>query len=324
MTAPSKPLQAEVSSKPPASPELGRLLTREMAEAKGLVPKGHVWDEARQEALPLGMAIREESIARGEDLEERLKRYAKDRAMVLRFIAEQMHESEYFKEDCPQGKKGYPVPGRMGDYYRLPGFSKKVLTKQGSEKLMSFFNLRRARTQSVALECTKEFCRAVIRVELVDRWGMPAGSGEAACSSAETGIQRAKAKYNGDFRAAENDVASRAGKRATTQAVVYATATDEIFDASGELERKALSEGAADDEEPQPKLRRCFPDKIKAAEFKHLAGQPIDSAKDAELAAVVRACREAANADAVRPLLEACLEEQEKRRLQGEPEEEPI
>ncbi len=219
---------------------LQKRLTKEEAQDQGLVPAHHGWDEDLQRALPIGELVRADMIRRPLDLGSSLEAIEKNREILKGFIAKQMAESDY-KADK------YPAPGQMHDFYKLPNYDKKVLTKQGSEKLAQLFRLRRATTQSVDRQCTKEFTMAVVRVELVDQYGQPAGSGEAACTTAETGFARSTKKYNGDFRAALNDVVSRAGKRAFVQAVVYATATDEIFDASGDVEKAAEAQGVTEE-----------------------------------------------------------------------------
>ncbi len=303
--------------KPKANPEVRELLSRAQATDKSLVPMGHVWDEATQQAIPLGLAVREDSIRRGEDLEENLKRMARDRATILRFIREQLVEAEY-------DAKGRPIKGKMHDFYTLPGYDKKTPTKQGGEKLAQFFKLRRAKTESVERVCTKEFAMAAVRVELVDKWGVPAGSGEAAATTAEQGFQGAAAKYGqrkdqsgkitseADYRAAFNDIVSRAGKRAFTQAVIYATATDDIFDATGEIERKAEAQGMSDEAPPAKRAR--FPEK-----FGDLSGKYLDEVQDEELVKVADWCRtKAKNPAAVAPILEGVTEELERRRLDRE------
>lgn len=249
---------------------------------------------------PLSLVLRNEAILAGEDLEKRLATVEKNNAIVRRFIAGQMLEAEY-------DKKGYPLKGKMHDFYTLPNYDKKCPTKQGAEKLAAFANLRRARTYTVARECTKEFSMAEVQVELVDKFGQPAGSGDAAATSAETSFQGAAKKYGGDWRAAYNDVLSRAGKRAFVQAVIYATATDDIFDSTGELSKKA--EAAGVDEESET-TRPRFPDK-----FGNVGGQYIDDQTDDTLIKIALWCRkDAKNPKAFAPLADAIDEELERRR----------
>ena len=294
-----------------ARTDVARRLTAQEAEEQGKVGRGEAWDAERQVALPLAQAVREDAIQRGEDLETGLARFTRNRTALLRFIAAQMVESEYTD-------KKYPAPGKMHDYYRLPGFDKKALTKQGSEKLAQFFNLRRAATESVQRECTKEFTLAVVRVTLVDKWAMPAGSGEAACSTAESGFQgeRTAKKYGNDYRAAMNDVLARAGKRAYVQAVVYATATDELFDVTGEVQR-AAEQGGVDEEQPTRSAPR-FPAQIRNQAFADLAGKRVDEATDAQLAAILDYCKNYPRPATVQPIADAVTEELEHRRLERE------
>lgn len=217
-----------------------RRLTRDEAQDAGLIPKGHGWDEESQAPAPIGALVLADRIERGVDLTDSFRRLEKNQALIRRMIADGMQEAEY-KPD------GYPVAGRMHDFYRLPNYDKKVLTKQGAEKLALFARLRRSRTQSTERQCTKEFAMAVVQVDLVDAFGQPAGSGEAACTTAEVGFKKAAKKYGDDFRAALNDVIARAGKRAFVQALVYATATDEMFDTTGTGDKTAEAHGATED-----------------------------------------------------------------------------
>lgn len=259
--------------------------------------------------MPLSLALRNEAILEGEDLEKRLARVQKDTAIVRRFIASQMVEADY-------DAKGYPQKGKMHDFYRLPGFDKKCPTKQGAEKLASFANLRRAKTYTVARECSKDFSMAEVQVELVDKFGQPAGSGDAAATTAESSFQGAAKKYNGDWRAAYNDVLARAGKRAFVQAVIYATATDDIFDSTGEIAKKAEAAGRTDESDEN---RPRFPEK-----FGNVGGRYIDELKSPELVTIRDWCRkEAKNPKAVAPIAEAIDEILEDRRTDAEPEEGP-
>jgi hypothetical protein len=297
------PVKTSARTVAPASPER---LTRLVATERGLVPRGHVWDEGSQQAIPLGLAVRDDAIERGENLEQRLDRTKRDRAVILRFIGEQLVESEY-------DAKGRPVKGKMHDYYTLPGYSLKCPTKQGAEKVAQFFNLRRAKTESVDRVCTKEFAMAAVRVELVDKWGMPAGSGEAAATTAETAFQFAAKKYGGDWRAAFNDVLARAGKRAFVQAIVYATATDDIFDATGAVEQAAAAAGLDDESTPAAAFR--FPDN-----WKSVAGKTLEEVSSEHLARIAKWCREKAeNRDAAAPIAQAIDEELDRRRGDADP-----
>jgi hypothetical protein len=301
------------------TPEVGTRLTKEQAAEHYGQRLGQVWDEDQQRFVALGLAIREDAIRRGEDLEQRLDRMGKDRQIVLRFIATQLVEAEY-------DERKRPMKGRMHDYYTLPGYDKKTPTKQGGEKLAQFFNLRRAKTQTVERVCTQDFAMADVQVELVDKWGQPAGSGEAAATTAEASFQQAAVKYGArkdqqgkvttppDWRAAYNDVLARAGKRAFVQAVIYATATDDIFDASGAVARQAEDAGL-DDGAPSP-VRPRFPEK-----FGNLGGKYLDEVSPDELVKVAEWCRtKAKNPKAIAPILQSVEDELERRRLETEGE----
>lgn len=249
---------------------------------------------------PLSLVLRNEAILAGEDLEKRLATVEKNNAIVRRFIASQMLEAEY-------DKKGYPLKGKMHDFYTLPNYDKKCPTKQGAEKLAAFANLRRAKTYTVARECSKEFSMAEVQVELVDKFGQPAGSGDAAATTAESSFQGAAKKYNGDWRAAYNDVLARAGKRAFVQAVIYATATDDIFDSTGEIAKKAEAAGVDEDSETN---RPRFPEK-----FGNVGGKYVDELKSEELITIREWCKtKAKNPATFAPLVEAINEELESRR----------
>lgn len=261
---------------------------------------------------PLSLVLRNEAILAGEDLEKRLARVAKDNKIVRRFIAEQLVECEY-------DKKGYPLKGKMHDFYTLPNYDKKCPTKQGAEKLAAFANLRRAKTYTVARECSKEFSMAEVQVELVDKFGQPAGSGDAAATTAESSFQGATKKYGlrtdqggkvtqaADWRAAYNDVLARAGKRAFVQAVIYATATDDIFDSTGEVAKQAEAAGVDEDADA---TRPRFPEK-----FGNVSGQYLDEQTDETLLKIALWCRkEAKNPKAVAPIADAIDEELEHRR----------
>lgn len=252
-----------------------------------------------EERMPLSLALRNEAILAGEDMEKRLAIVEKNNAIVRRFIAGQMHEAEY-------DKKGYPLKGKMHDFYTLPNYDKKCPTKQGAEKLAAFANLRRAKTYTVARECTKEFSMAEVQVELVDKFGQPAGSGDAAATTAESSFQGASKKYGGDWRAAYNDILARAGKRAFVQAVIYATATDDIFDSTGEIAKKAEAAGVDEDETNRPR----FPEK-----FGNVAGKYIDEQSTGALTKILQWCRkEAKNPKVYAPVADAIDEELERRR----------
>jgi hypothetical protein len=178
------------------------------------------------------------------DLEANLQRFQRNLTTVQRFVASHLEEAAY-------DEKGYIVPNQLHDFYRVPGSDQKALTKKGSEKLAQLFRYFRGDATVVDKTETVEYVAATVTVTLLDHYGRRVGAGTAACSTAEKGFQspRARRKYGAaskregneekethppDFRAALNDVVSRAGKRAFVQAIIYATATDEIFTVSAE------------------------------------------------------------------------------------------
>jgi len=286
---------------------------REGCNAMTAKPEVHDARVLEDSQTPLSLVLRNEAILAGEDLEKRLARVAKDNKIIRRFIAEQLVEAEY-------DKKGYPLKGKMHDFYTLPNYDKKCPTKQGGEKLAAFANLRRAKTYTVARACEKDFSMAEVQIELVDKFGQPAGSGDAAATTAESSFQGAAKKYGlrtddkgkvtqaADWRAAYNDVVARAGKRAFVQAVIYATATDDIFDSTGEVAKQA--EAAGVDEESEANRPR-FPEK-----FGNVGGQYLDDQTDETLIKIALWCRkEAKNPRAMAPIAEAIDEILERRRM---------
>ena len=241
-----------------SAPEIGTLparrLTREQAEEAVLrgetqKPDLHdVWNEELQRWLPLGRQVALEP--READPAHQLQQYDSRRTALLRFVAGKLVESEYTK-------RGMPIEGRLHDFYKVPGSSRRALTKLGAEKLSDLLGLRVAAKHVTASVETSEYCSARVRVDLVDRFGRSAGSHEAAASTAEAGFRSAGArrKYGApgkwekgpdgdtwvetgppDFRAALNDVVARAGKRAFVGAVIVAAAADEIFEVASEGE----------------------------------------------------------------------------------------
>jgi hypothetical protein len=228
-------------------PEVGERLTAAEAQAAFLVPIGMAWDEETQEPIPRGQAVELAKLEKPLDLEQNLQRYGAMRKAVLKFIAEQLVEAEY-------NKKGYPVPGKLGDYYRLPNYDKHQLTKVGGGKISSFFRFFAGPIELLNQTKEKDYCDATVSMVLLDHLGRTVGSAMSSCSTAESGFQSigVKRKYGGhyentrdggtnekrapDFRAALNDVTARARKRALVQAVIVATCTDEIFEAAKEDE----------------------------------------------------------------------------------------
>ena len=223
--------------------------TRKTKEQAGPPPEpGHVWSEDLQRWIPLGQQLAIDRREREEDPAHQLAQYDRRRTAIVHFVAEKLVEDEY--EDG-----GGLVDGRLNDYYAVPGSSWKALTKRGAEKLGDLFRFRRANSRVTASNETPEHVSARVLAELVDSFGQPAGSHEAACSTAEKGFRspRARLKYGAvgqwqaqgrrrvwvetsppDYRAALNDVVARAGKRAFVGAVIVACAADEIFEVAAE------------------------------------------------------------------------------------------
>ena len=251
---PTPPRAGAVKPRPPPAPPSGVVvaewLTAAEAQAQFKVPLGMTWDEEQQKPIPRGEAIELAKLDKPLDLEQNLEQYAVMRKQVLKFIGEQLVEAEY-------NEKGYPVPGKLGDYYKLPNYDKQQLTKVGSEKISSFFRFFAGPITLVSQAREKDYCDATVSIVLLDHFGRTVGSAISSCSTAESGFQSigAKRKYGGfyeravekkapDFRAALNDVVARARKRALVQAVIVATCTDEIFEAGreDEPERKEPSD----------------------------------------------------------------------------------
>lgn len=313
-----------------------RRYTKEEAQLAGWIPPHHAWDEHLQEAIPVGMAIHRDRIREeaesGIDEEKALKAFAKTRDATLKFVASQLVEAEYYPEThSDRYKRGMPVPGKMHDYYRLPGYAAKVLTKQGSEKVAQFFGLKRVEASTTIVECTKESVIVTARVRFTNRWGDVAAASEGAASSAESSFRFAAGKYGqrkdreskavteeADFRAALNDVTARAVKRASTAAIVFATATDDIFD-TGTVERKAEASGIEDHGAARTEAPR-FPNDPKI--FKDLAGEPLTKATPAQLTGILKWCKDPArkNPQALMGLIDALSDELDRRRDQSEDE----
>lgn len=215
--------------------EVSKRLTKAEAGNK----PGHAWDEEHQEFIPLGMALEQERLAKPMDLQANLEAFTEARKVVLKFIGEQMREAEY-------DEKGYPISGKLGDYYKVPGAGdKKALTKKGAENLAQFFRFFAGPLKVEQQTTTKEYVDATVSGTIVDHFGRIVGSAVSSCSSAETAYQTfgSKQKYGGwyerssktwkrqpDYRAAMNDVMAKARKRWFVQGIIVATATDEIFE----------------------------------------------------------------------------------------------
>ena len=224
---------------------LQKRLTKDEAQEAGLIPPHQTWDEEGQRPVPIGSAILADALARPLDLEQQLQQFKKNRDTILRFIKDYLVEAEY-------DKKGNPIPGKVGDYYKVPGSENKALTKRGSSKVNQLFRWSRGAARQVAATEAKDFCSATIEVPLVDQYGRVVGAGVASCNTAEAGFRGpAIKKYGGwgewenkqfkvtrepDYRAAQNDIVARASKRASVQATIVAAAIEEVFTAAMEDE----------------------------------------------------------------------------------------
>ena len=220
-------------------------LTAAQAEEKyGGRDPGTAWDEDLQRFVPLGELIVRQKMTAPVDLAANMAQFVEQRKHLLKFVAEQMVEAIY-------DQKGNPVAGQMGDYYMVQGSGKKALTKKGGENLAHFFRIFAGPVSLESQEKTKEYVDATVSMTLLDHLGRVVGSAVSSCSSAEKRFQSFgfKRKYGGvynnsqqkwtiapDFRAALNDVTAMARKRCFVQAIIVATATDEIFEMAAESE----------------------------------------------------------------------------------------
>lgn len=288
-------------------------LTKEQAQEAGRIPRGHTWDDEQQTAIPIGTAILAERLERPVDLAAQLSTFQRNRAAILKFVKDYLVEAEY-------DAKGAPVPGKVGDYYKVPGSEQKALTKRGASKINQLFRWSRGATRQVAATETKEFCSATIEVSLVDQYGRTAGAGVASCNTAESGFRGAAVKkYGGwgewkekrftvtrepDYRAAQNDVVARAAKRASVQATIVASAIEEIFTAAPEEEREAEAT-------VQTEAFRLPESKKLGAE----SGRLVTEIPSPELIDLAKRMREKmTNPAAWQPVLDAITEELERRR----------
>jgi hypothetical protein len=220
-------------------------LTAAEAQAQGLVPTGHEWDEALQEPVARGTAMMIAHLDKAVDLQANLASFKANRDTLVRFVREYLEEADY-------DSRRLPIPGKMRDYYLVPGAQTKALTKLGAEKLGHLFRLGRARTTVVATTETKEYVSATAECVLTDQYRREIGSAVSSCTTAEKAFASdfAKKKYGGDYRAALNDVVARATKRAYVQAMIVATAADEVFTSAEEV--SADKTGTSGDTMPAP------------------------------------------------------------------------
>ena len=291
------------------------------AQARGLVPPGHVWDESTQRPIARAEAMIVAQLERPVELAKNLQMFKRNREILVQFVREYLVEADY-------DSRGYPIAGKLHDFYKVPGSENKALTKLGAEKVGQLFRFGPGATRLVSSQETKEYVSATVEVVLVDQYRREVGSAVSSCSTAEPGYRSpgARRKYGAtfknqeetsppDYRAALNDVVARARKRAVVQAVIVASAADEIF-VSAEADPKApVGEDAA----PAPTDKPRFP-----ANWKDVGGKLIEEASDEQLKKVADWCRTARKPQAVAPLLEAVTDEQERRRLESSDDDLPF
>lgn len=256
-----------------------------------------------------------ERLATPDNLVEQLDAYDRNRRVLMKFIATHLHESEYDERD----RMKLPKAGAMNDYYLVPGATTKALTKLGAEKLGQLFRFRRGTTEVTHQLCTREICEVRVRVTLVDQYHRPAGAFESACTTQERSFQseRSKKKYSGDFRAALNDVVARASKRAFVQAIIYSTATDEIFQAAADPDEQADDQQVA---AATPKVPTLPPGK-----FGKWGGTPIADVPTPDLEKIYRFCtQEAKNPKVWEPIATAAAEVLDNRRLDEADDDLPL
>lgn len=295
-------------------------LTAAEAQAKGLVPPGQVWDEETQEPVARGFALERAQLERAIDLGGHLEDWKRNREQLLTFVRNYLEEASY-------DGKGYPVQGQVRDFYKVPGAGEtKALTKRGAEKLSTLFRFGKATTEIVARTETAEYVSATVQVTLVDQYRRPIGSAVSSCSTAEAGFRSvfSQKKYGakitkdgdgsfvvttpGDYRAALNDVVARASKRAFVQAIIVATAADEVFTAAEEAEPKPPAEEEAQEPKPAPPPTPpgIGPRLPNAKALKHYAGQLLSEIPSDALVKIARTLREhATNPGAWVPVTDA-------------------
>ncbi len=248
-------------------PEVRTRLTAADAQAQGLVPTGHAWNEDTQAPEPRGMALERAQLERPLDLARHLDDWKRNRDVLVAFVRDYLEEASY-------DQKGYPIAGQVRDFYKVPGSQTKALTKRGGEKVANLFRFHKATTEVRDKTETKEYVSATVEVTLTDQYRRPVGSAVSSCSTAEGGFAspRAKTKYSNDYRAALNDVVARAAKRAFVQAVIVAAAADEVFTAAEDVEGTGESAPARPEGTP-PEDSGPFLPNVKA--LKQYAGKSV-------------------------------------------------
>ncbi len=311
----------------PTKPDVRVRLTAAEAQAQGLVPLDHVWNEDLQTAEPRGMAVERAQLERPMDLAHQLSSWQRNRVQLVSFAHQYLEEASY-------DAKGSPIAGQLRDYYKVPGGGEiKALTKRGAEKLGTLFRFGKATTEIVGRTETPEYCSATVQVTLADQYRRPIGSAVSSCSTAEAGFRSvfAQRKYGaviskkdgewvvkqpGDYRAALNDVVARASKRAFVQAVIVATAADELFTAAEETESKPPDPDEA--REPTPAAPQpTGPTLPNAKALKQYAGKPLATlAPDVLIKIAVTLREKSKNPQTWAPVIEAIDNELERRRVE--------
>jgi hypothetical protein len=308
-----------------ADAEVKRLLSAQEATDKGLVPVDHVWDQQSQTAVPRGLALEAAMLERPVDLEAQLAWWKKQRDILLNFVKTYLEEASY-------DSRGYPIQGKLRDYYVVPGAKQKALTKRGAEKLAGLFRFAKGETKLVGGTETADFVSQTVEVTLRDQYRRQVGSAVSSCSSAEAGFRSiyAQKKYGAtiednritvkpDWRAALNDIIARAGKRAFVQAVIYAVAGDEIFTTAEEADP---GEQAAPPSERRPpkqeqENRELGPFLPKAKALKEWSGRSVRQIPPDKLQLMITLLGTKTKRPEVwQPVVEALKAEMERRNTQ--------
>lgn len=265
------------------------------------------------EVLPAVRSIPEVHVgalpAHPPDLKVALERWKDDRDYIKRFLLDYLVECEY-------NEKGYPIAGRMHDYYKLPGKDEWKPTAVGAEKVALFFGLFKGPTETQVLSETKEYVSVKARVLLVDARGNVRGSAEKVGSSAEPTFKESlERKYKGDFRAGLNDIASRIAKRAYVEAVTITCALGELFnDIAREkaARQRQVGNGGQQSQTTDRKRADAKPDARGLPTVMPVgahAGEPLKSLKTEFLLKARDACRGRSEYDKLAEAIGEILEE---------------
>lgn len=203
--------------------------------------------------LPARVEVGTRGLLAGRDLQVALQEWERDRDYVRQFLREYLREAEY-------NDRGYPINGRMHDYYRLPGAEPSWKpTEVGAEKVALFFGLFKAQPEVTVTTESKDYVSVRARVVLVDGQGNVRGAGEKVVSSLEKTFKDQIEKAGGDHRAILNVIASRAAKRAYVEAVTITCALGELFNEIAR-ERASNNNGGKQSQATDPKRADPKPD----------------------------------------------------------------